>query len=96
MGKSHLFGHPAGIMNIQPGAAGALLGQGRAVVVKLQRDADDVIALLGQLRGHDRAVDAARHRHHHAGVGGGLGESKRIEAGVEGHEHLSGGVCGAI
>lgn len=48
-------------MNVDAGATGLGLGDGGAMVVKLQGDADDVIAFRLHQRGHDRAVDAAGH-----------------------------------
>ena len=55
------FGHRAGVMDVAAGAAGALaMGRG-AVIVKLQRDADDVVSGVGQKRRGDRGIDAARH-----------------------------------
>jgi hypothetical protein len=49
MGKAHLLGHAAGVVDVAARAAGALLGQRRAVIVELQGDAHHVIAFLGQL-----------------------------------------------
>ena len=49
------------IVNVAPGAAGALAVRGFAVIIKLHRDAHDVIALLLQQSGDDARVDAARH-----------------------------------
>ena len=57
---------PPRVVDVAPGAAGALPRQRRAMVVELQRDADDVMARLGQHGRDDRAVDAPRHRHDHA------------------------------
>ena len=48
-------------MNVLAGAAGALAVRRLAMVVELQRDADDVIALLFQQRGDDARIDAAGH-----------------------------------
>ncbi len=48
-----------------------------AVVVELQRHADDVIALLGQNAGDDGGINAARHRHHDSAV---LRASGQVEA----------------
>ena len=51
MGNVDPLGHPAGVVNILPGAAGALaVGRG-AMVVELEGDADDVIAFAGQKGG---------------------------------------------
>ena len=59
VGKPHLLGHAAGIMNVAPRTAGTFLGQSGAMVIKLQGDAHHVIAFLGQFGGHDGAVHAA-------------------------------------
>ena len=90
MRKAHFLGHPAGIVDVAAGAAGAFLGQGRAVIVELQGDAHHVIALARQLGGDDRAVDPARHRHDDAGLRGGLGKAEGIErlGGKGGHANL--------
>src|SRR3546814_4544740 len=56
-------------MDILAGAAGALARNGGAMVVELQRDADDLIALVRQQPGHHRRIDPARHGDHHAGFG---------------------------
>ena len=57
-----------GIMDVLAGTAGALAVGGRAMIVELQGDADDIIALgLEQRRGR-RRIDAAGHRHHNTGV----------------------------
>ena len=58
----------AGVVDILPGAARALLLQGHAVIVELQRDADHLIALLMQQRRGDGAVHPARHGDDHAGI----------------------------
>ena len=48
------LGDVAGVVNVLPGAAGALAMGGGAMVVKLQGDADDVIALGLQQRSRHR------------------------------------------
>src|SRR5262245_58433603 len=58
----------AGIVNVAPGAAGALAMGRRTMIVKLQRDADDVVALRLQERSRHRRVDAAGHGDHDTGV----------------------------
>ncbi len=58
MGKSHFFRDPAGIVNVAPCAAGPLFRKRRAVVIKLQGHAHNIIALRLQFSRHDRAVDA--------------------------------------
>ncbi len=55
------LGDVARIVDVLPGAAGALAVGGRAMIVKLQRDADDVVALGLQQRSRHRRVDAAGH-----------------------------------
>jgi len=55
------LGDIAGIVDVLPGAAGALAMGGRAVIVKLQRDADDVVTLGLQQRSRHRGIDAAGH-----------------------------------
>ena len=71
--------HAARIVDILTGAAGALAVRRFAVVVELQRDAHDIVALAGEQSRHHRAVDAARHRDDNARVLGALGEIKRIQ-----------------
>ncbi len=55
------LGNGTGVMDVAAGAAGALAVGRRAVIVKLQRDADDVVAGFRQDRGGNRGIDAARH-----------------------------------
>ena len=45
MGNAESLRHAAGILNVLAGAAGALAADRLAVVVELERDADDVVAL---------------------------------------------------
>src|SRR3954466_14948054 len=52
----------AGVDHILSGAAGALAMGRRAMVVKLQRDADDVVAFRLQQRSRRGRIDAAGHR----------------------------------
>ena len=69
MRNADALGDSAGVVDVAAGAAGALaVGRG-AVVVELQRDADDVIAGIGQQRRGHRGIDAARHRDDDARVG---------------------------
>ncbi len=72
------LGDARGVMDVLPGAACALLRQGRAVVVELQRDADDVEPLLDQQRRGHRAVDAAGHGDDDAAVARRLVEAKGV------------------
>ncbi len=85
VGNADPLGHEPSVVNILPGAAGALaVGRG-AMIVELQRHSHDVVALgLEQCR-RDRRIDAARHGHHHAGV---LRSAFDLEA-VEHAGHLS-------
>ena len=62
-------GDRAGIMNIAAGATGAFAVGRRAVVVELERDADDVIAGVCQKRRGHRGIDPPRHRDDDARVG---------------------------
>ena len=61
MRNADALGDRARVMDVAPGAAGALaVGRG-AVVVELQGHADDVVALGLEQRGRDRGIDAAGH-----------------------------------
>ena len=70
---------PAGVVNVLAGAAGALPVLGRAVVIELHSDADDVIALLLEQGRDDRGIDAARHGHDHAAPSGGSRQVETVE-----------------
>ena len=61
MGNTDPLGDVARVVDVLPGAACALAVGRCAVIVKLQRDADDVIALRLQQRGRHRGIDAAGH-----------------------------------
>ena len=77
MRNADALGDGARVVDVLARAAGALAMRRRAVVVELQRDADDVIALgLEQRRGH-RGIDAAGHGDDDAGV---LRPAVKIEA----------------
>ena len=80
MGDAEPVGDAAGVVDVLAGAAGAAPPDGLAVVVELQGDADDVVALLLEQRGDDRGVDAARHRHDDASRGGDA--TRRLPGGV--------------
>jgi hypothetical protein len=62
------LGDIARVMDVLPGAAGALTMGGGAMIVKLQRDADDVVALGFQQGSRRRRIDAAGHGDHDPGV----------------------------
>ena len=85
MGNAKALGDPTGIVDILAGAAGALAMGGGAMVVKLQRDADDVIAFLLQKRCHNGGIDPAGHGHDHARVR----RRPRQAEGVEGSRRSS-------
>ena len=64
VGDTDPLGRRARVVDVLTGAAGALLLDRRAVVVELQRNADDVIAGPRQQGGGDRGVHATRHGGH--------------------------------
>ena len=61
MGNVQPVGDPAGIVDILAGTAGLGFTDRRAVIVELQRDTDDIVALVIQQRSRHRTIDAARH-----------------------------------
>ncbi len=77
------LGHETGIVDVLSGAAGALAMSGFAMIVKLQRDPDHVVAFRLQQRRRRRRVDAAGHGDNDAGV-------LRAAFKVEAVEHGSG------
>ena len=87
MGETHVLGHAAGVMNVDARTTGTFLGKGRAVIVKLKRHPNHVIALARQFRGDDRAVDTARHGHHHAGFAFGLCKAQGVQPGCTIERH---------
>ena len=66
--NAEALGDRAGVVDVLAGATGALAVGRRAMVVELQRDADHVIAGLGEQRRGDRGIDPARHRDDNARV----------------------------
>ena len=68
MRNADALGDIARVMDVLAGAAGALAMARRAMVVKLQGDADDVVTLRLQQRGRGRGVDAAGHGDDDPGV----------------------------
>ena len=77
MRYAQMLGHTTRIVNVLPGAACANAMNGLAMIVKLQRDANDVVTgALHQPRHHGR-VDAARHRNDNAMGSGISGKIKR-------------------
>ena len=71
------LGDAARVVDVLAGAAGALAVRRRAMVVELQRDADDVVALGLEQRRDDRGIDAAGHGDDDAGV---LRPAMQVEA----------------
>ena len=67
------------VVDILPGATGALAMRRFAVVVELHRHADDVVALGGEHGRGDGRIDAARHRHDDAGLRRRLAQAKAIQ-----------------
>ena len=59
---AEMIRHPARVVDVLAGAARALAAGGGAVIVELQRDADDLVAGLVQQPGDGAAVHTARHR----------------------------------
>src|SRR5207248_11442398 len=59
---AELGGDAGRVAYILPGAARALFADRRAVIIELQRDADDVEPRLGEKRRRDRRIHPARHR----------------------------------
>ena len=82
MRNAERVGDAARVVDVLAGAAGALAMRRRAVIVELQRDADDVVALALQQRGHDGGIDAARHGDDDARFGRRLLESQTVEGAV--------------
>ena len=83
------FGDTPGVVDVLAGAAGALAVRRRAVIVKLQGDADDVVALALQQPGHDRGIDAAGHGDDDASLVRRLGKVEGIHgAGSDGGSGL--------
>ena len=79
VGNADPLGDCARVMDVLPGAAGALAVGRRAMVVELQRHSDDVVALGLEQRRRDRGIDAARHGDHDAGVARGAFEVEAVE-----------------
>jgi hypothetical protein len=70
MRNAERLGDAARVGDVLAGATGADTMRRGAVVVELQRHADDIVALALQQAGNDRRIDAARHRDNDAGVFG--------------------------
>src|SRR5690606_30754263 len=63
MGDAERRGDAARIMNILAGTAASLASRRDAVIVELERNADDIVALSLEQGRDDRRVDTARHGH---------------------------------
>ena len=61
MGDAEPVGDGAGVVDVLAGAAGPAAPDRLAMIVELEGDADHLGAAARRQRGHDRAVDAARH-----------------------------------
>ena len=61
MRKAHILCHAARVMNINTCATRAFLCQSGPMIVKLQSNANHIIAFTRQLCGHNGTVDTARH-----------------------------------
>ncbi len=79
MGNAEPRGDVARVVDVLTGAAGAFAMRRRAVVVELQRHADDIVALGGQKRRDDRGIDPARHGDDDAGLLRPLGEAEAVK-----------------
>ncbi len=87
MRDAELGGDLAGVVDVLAGAAGAGAVRGGAVVVELQRHADDVVARPLHQPGNDGRIDAARHGDDDARLGARWGKA---EVEIQ-HEACSGG-----
>ncbi len=79
------------VVDILPGATGALAMGGFAMVVELHRHADDIVALGGERGRGDRRIDAARHSHDNAGLRRRLAQAKAIQRRASGRGRGEGG-----
>ena len=87
MRDAELRGDIARVGDVTARAARALAAGRNAMVVELKRDADDLVALSGQKRRHDRRVDAARHGDDHAGLRRRLRQTESVDG--NGHGRAS-------
>ena len=77
--------HPAGVVDVLPGAARSLASERCAVVVELEGDTDHLAAGGDQEGRRAGAVDAARHGDHDAAFGGRPPEAEVPEAEIDVH-----------
>src|SRR5581483_1177526 len=85
------LGDIARVVDVLACAAGALAVRRRAMVVELQRDADDVVTLLLQQQGRGRGIDAAGHGDDDPGILRTAFEIERVAHGVGQSERSAGG-----
>ena len=101
----------ARVVNVLAGAASAFPARRRAMIVELQGDADDVVALALQQRGHDGTIDAAGHGDDDTRILGRAGQHQAVQPNAAGvrrgrrevhvewrvahHSIVTGAVCGA-
>src|SRR5260370_7335264 len=79
MGNADPLRDRARVIDVLPGAAGALAVSRGTVVVELQRHADDIVALGLEQGRRDRGIDAARHGDDDADVPRGAFEIEAVE-----------------
>ena len=79
MGNAETGGDLARVVDVLAGAASAGAMRGLAVIVQLQRHADDVVTLGLEQRGDDGGIDAAGHGDDDARVGRRLGQVERVQ-----------------
>ena len=83
VGEAQLVRDLFGVVDVLSRAAGLALDDaarevGLAHIVKLQGDADDIVAFLMQERGHDGRIHAAGHGNDHAGVARGFCNAETV------------------
>src|SRR5271163_3910469 len=79
MGDIKARGNLPGIVNILPGATGTLTVRRRAMIIKLKRHTDNVVALLLEQSGNDGRIDAARHGNDDTRLSRGLWQAETVE-----------------
>ena len=72
-------GDAAGVIDILTGTTGTGSTDRRAMVVKLKCDANDIVSLALQQSCDDRGIDATRHGHDNARVGGCTRQHQAVE-----------------
>ena len=82
MGDAEPVADGLGVVDVLAGAAAARALHRLAMIVELERDADHLGAGARGERGHDRAVDAARHGDDDTGIGAGRPSWKSMVMGM--------------